>query len=46
VPEKKLVKGSGLGLYITRQIIESHGGTIRVEPKENGNSFIFSIERG
>lgn len=46
VPEKKLVKGTGLGLYITRQIVESHGGTIKVEPKENGNSFIFTIERG
>jgi two-component system NtrC family sensor kinase len=46
VPEKKQVKGTGLGLYITRQIVESHGGSIRVEPKENGNSFIFTIERG
>lgn len=43
VPEKKKVKGSGLGLYITKQIIESHGGQIHVEAKENGNSFIFQI---
>jgi two-component system NtrC family sensor kinase len=46
VPEKKLVKGTGLGLYITRQIVESHGGAITVEPRENGNSFILTIERG
>ncbi|MCE5186826.1 MAG: cache domain-containing protein [Planctomycetaceae bacterium] len=45
VPEKKKVKGTGLGLYITKQIIESHGGTIRVEPKQNGNSFIFTMHK-
>jgi two-component system, NtrC family, sensor kinase len=39
-------KGTGLGLFITRQIVEKHGGTIRVEPRENGNSFIFEIEKG
>jgi two-component system NtrC family sensor kinase len=43
--ETKKVKGTGLGLYITKQIIERHGGTIRVEPREHGNSFIFRIER-
>ncbi|MDD5134463.1 MAG: cache domain-containing protein [Phycisphaerae bacterium] len=42
-PETRSVKGSGLGLFITKQIIEKHGGQIRVEPKEKGNSFIFLL---
>lgn len=45
VPEKKKVKGTGLGLYITKQIIESHGGHIHVEAKDNGNSFMFQIRK-
>jgi two-component system NtrC family sensor kinase len=36
-------KGTGLGLFITKQIIAVHGGKIWVEPREKGNSFIFQL---
>lgn len=34
--------GTGLGLYVARQIIERHGGTIVYEPAEGGGS-IFTL---
>jgi signal transduction histidine kinase len=44
--QNKKTKGTGLGLFIVKNIIESLGGKIWMEPKEYGNEFIFELERG
>jgi PAS domain S-box-containing protein len=39
-------KGAGLGLYLTRAILEAHGGSIWVDPKYKGGACIcFSLPR-
>ncbi|TMF04436.1 MAG: two-component sensor histidine kinase, partial [Chloroflexi bacterium] len=38
--------GMGLGLYISRQIIELHGGTIRAEfPDDGGTCIVITLPR-
>ena len=44
--ESKNVEGTGLGLFVTREIIAKHGGDIWIESRESGNTFIFRIEKG
>ncbi|PFW92034.1 PAS domain-containing sensor histidine kinase [Bacillus pseudomycoides] len=35
--------GTGLGLSVTRKIIQNHNGTLKVSSNENGTTFIISI---
>ena len=44
VGERAKPTGTGLGLFLTRYLVELHGGRIRVESKpENGATFIFTL---
>jgi len=36
--------GLGLGLYVSRRIVEQHGGTIRADfPSDGGTRFVLSL---
>ena len=36
-------EGSGLGLYVSKRIVEAHGGTISVERAGDGTRFFFTL---
>ncbi|HUS29751.1 MAG TPA: HAMP domain-containing sensor histidine kinase [Kofleriaceae bacterium] len=43
-PQARTLEGSGLGLYVSRRIVEAHGGCIGVESAQNvGSRFFFEL---
>ncbi len=45
IPDKNRIKheGLGLGLYITKKLVELHGGSISVESNSKGSTFFFTL---
>lgn len=43
-PFRSEADGSGLGLYVSRAIIESFGGELRYEPTETGCCFVMTLQ--
>lgn len=45
--QKATPSGSGLGLYLSRRLVEAHGGTIRVDSEErSGSTFSVTLPAG
>lgn len=38
--------GVGMGLFLTKEIINQHGGNIWYEAKDNGSDFVFTLPKG
>jgi signal transduction histidine kinase len=44
---KDVGRGTGLGLYVTHQIVEQHGGTVHLESTEGeGTTVLVTLPRG
>jgi signal transduction histidine kinase len=45
IPTDNTVVGTGLGLYISREILKAHGGTIKAESegRSHGSTFIITL---
>jgi len=37
-------EGAGLGLYISRAVVRSYGGDLRLEPRERGSCFTVEVQ--
>lgn len=47
IPQDSTIKGSGIGLAISKQMVELHMGTIRVKSKkDNGAKFVITLHKG
>ena len=45
-PQSADVAGSGLGLYISQEIVRRHGGTLQAEtPEDGGTRMVMSLPR-
>jgi signal transduction histidine kinase len=45
LPGSEHTKGTGLGLFIIKEIIEKHGGKVGIETQTDGNVFTFTLPK-